>query len=317
MSKYKFDRDQLDFDEVRRGLIGRGFTVLKYVVGSILLAVLYYIVYALIFNTKEQEALINRNEMLREGYSRGIERYALLDSVVSELSERDRSIYMSLFKSEPPDFAGDYSSDMYYQIDTSLDRSIVGDSRIKIASLEEIINILNMGAKEVFDSAEMMADSVSMIPSVFPIKDMLVSQTNAGFGLKMHPFYKTMTNHYGIDLLAPIGTEVISTVDGIVKEVIRSDKGRGNHIVITSEKGYTLHYYHLGTMIVQKGKSVKRGDVIARIGNSGLSFAPHLHYEIHLKGKPVDPVNYFFAELSPKSYMEMVTIALNTGQTLD
>ena len=317
MSKYKFDRDQLDFDEVRRGLIGRSLTVLKYIVGSVLLAVLYYIVFALIFNTKEEEALIGKNEMLREGYSRGVERFALLDGVVSELSERDRSIYMSLFKSEPPDFAGDYRSDMYYQLDTSSDRSIVGSSRIKISSLGKAVKTLNMGAKEVFDSAEMMADSVSMIPSVFPIRDMSVSQTGAGFGMKMHPFYKTMSNHYGIDLLAPIGTEVLSTVDGDVKEVIRSDKGRGNHIVITSGKNYTLHYYHLGTMLVQKGKKVKRGDVIARVGNSGLSFAPHLHYEIHFKGKPIDPVNYFFAELSPKSYMEMVTIALNSGQTLD
>ena len=317
MGKYKFNKDQLEFDEVRRGFRGKIFTVAKYIVGTILLAVFYYIIYALIFNTKEEERLIGERDMLLAEYSRAVERLVLLDSVVADLSERDRNIYGSLFKTEPPDFDVDRRADVYYQLDTSSDQSIISDSRIKISLLEEAGSGMNAKIEEVFNSVKTMTDSLSMIPSIFPIKNMSISQTGAGFGRKMHPFYKTMSDHNGIDLLAPIGTEVLSTIDGKVKDVIRSDKGRGNHIVITNEMGFTLHYHHLGTMVVRRGQIVKKGNVIARVGNSGLSFAPHLHYEIHFNGKPVDPVNYFFAELSPRSYMEMVTIASNSGQSLD
>jgi len=317
MSKYKFDRDQLEFDEVRRGLFGRVSVALKYIVGSILLAVLYYVIFALIFNTGEEESLLNENEMLQAEYNRSFERFGLLDSVVAELSERDRNIYMSIFKTNPPDFGGDYRSGLYYQLDTSSDRTIVKSSAAKLSSLKGSITTTRVRSEDIYNSIRARRDSISMIPSILPMRDMSVSQTGAGFGRKMHPYYKTMTNHQGIDLLATVGTEVVSTIDGTVKEVVSSDRGRGNQVVITSGKGYTIHYAHLGTILVRKGQIVNRGMVIARVGNSGLSFAPHLHYEVHLNDKPVDPVNYFFAELSPRDYMEMVTVALNSGQSLD
>ena len=317
MSKYKFDRDQLEFDEVRRGLFGRVSVALKYIVGSILLAVLYYVIFALIFNTGEEESLLNENEMLQAEYNRSFERFGLLDSVVAELSERDRNIYMSIFKTNPPDFGGDYRSGLYYQLDTSSDRTIVKSSAAKLSSLKGSITTTRVRSEDIYNSIRAKRDSIFMIPSILPMRDMSVSQTGAGFGRKMHPYYKTMTNHQGIDLLATVGTEVVSTIDGTVKEVVSSDRGRGNQVVITSGKGYTIHYAHLGTILVRKGQIVNRGMVIARVGNSGLSFAPHLHYEVHLNDKPVDPVNYFFAELSPRDYMEMVTVALNSGQSLD
>ena len=317
MSKYKFDRDQLEFDEVRRGLFGRVSVALKYIVGSILLAVLYYVIFALIFNTGEEESLLNENEMLQAEYNRSFERFGLLDGVVAELSERDRNIYMSIFKTNPPDFGGDYRSGLYYQLDTSSDRTIVKSSAAKLSSLKGSITTTRVRSEDIYNSIRAKRDSIFMIPSILPMRDMSVSQTGAGFGRKMHPYYKTMTNHQGIDLLATVGTEVVSTIDGTVKEVVSSDRGRGNQVVITSGKGYTIHYAHLGTILVRKGQIVNRGMVIARVGNSGLSFAPHLHYEVHLNDKPVDPVNYFFAELSPRDYMEMVTVALNSGQSLD
>jgi murein DD-endopeptidase MepM/ murein hydrolase activator NlpD len=126
-----------------------------------------------------------------------------------------------------------------------------------------------------------------------------------------------MEMHNGIDLLASLGTEVIAVANGVVTDISRSDRGRGNQIVIEHWGGYKTVYSHLGDVMVRKSQQVKQGNVIARVGNSGLSFAPHLHFEVHLDGKPVEPVNYFFADLSPSEYREMLMIAINTGQSLD
>ena len=317
MSKYKFNRDQLKFDEDRRGLLGRVSTTFKYVIGSVLLAILYYIVFALFFDTREEERLINENKMLSTEYSRSFNRFGLLDSVITELSERDKNIYKSIFKTIPSGIGDNHRSELYYQLDTSSDKSLISVASSKISLLDTMVSGISEKIKEIFVAIDAEKDNLLMIPSMLPIKNMSVSQTGAGFGKKIHPFYKTMSDHHGIDLLAPIGTEILSTIDGTVKEVIKSDKGRGNQIVITNEKGYTLYYAHLGEMLIRNGQKINRGTVIARVGNSGLSFAPHLHYEVHYNNKPVDPVNYFFSELSPIDYMEMVIIALNNGQSLD
>ena len=126
-----------------------------------------------------------------------------------------------------------------------------------------------------------------------------------------------MEMHNGIDLLAALGTEVIASANGVVTDISRSDRGRGKQIVIEHWGGYKTVYSQLGDILVRKSQQVKQGSVIARVGNSGLSFAPHLHYEVHLDGKPVEPVNFFFADLKPEQYREMLMIAINTGQSLD
>ena len=317
MSKYKFNKDQLKFDEDRRGILGRVSTFLKYVIGSVLLAVLYYIVFALFFDTREEEMLINENKMLAAEYSRSVERFGLLDSVITELSDRDERIYKSIFKTEPPAMRHNYRSELYYQLDTSSDKSIVDVASSKILSLDTMVTNTSEKIKMIFAAVNEGGGDISLIPSIMPIKSELVSQTGAGFGKKMHPFYKTMNDHPGLDLLAPIGTAILTTIDGTVKDVVKSTRGRGNQITITNEKGYTIYYAHLGEMLVRKGQKVNKGTVIARVGNSGLSFAPHLHYEVRYNDNPMDPVNYFFTELSPVAYMEMVATALNSGQSLD
>ena len=318
MSKYKFNKDQLKFDEERRGIFSRISRAFKYIIGSVLLAVLYYIIFALLFDTREEERLINENRMLSVENSRSIDRFGLVDSVITELSERDENIYKSLFKTAPPKIGHNYRSELYYQLDTSSDKSIIDVASAKIFSLDTMVSNTSEKLKMIFATVNAgKEDNLSMIPSIMPIKSESVSQTGAGFGKKMHPFYKTMNDHQGIDLLAPIGTEVISTVDGTIKDVIKSNRGKGNQVVVTNEKKYTLYYAYLGEVLVRKGQKINRGTVIARVGNTGLSLAPHLHYEVHYNDKPVDPVYYFFSELSPIDYMEIAVTALNNGQSLD
>lgn len=316
MSKYRFNREQLRFVEEKLGLKGRLALVFRYVIGSLLLAVLYYIIFASLFNTGHEERLLQENQMLSMEYRRALDKMDMLDSVLIDLKQRDREIYMSIFKSSPPELLNEYNPGLYAQLDTSSDIALVSYASDRIRFTEYLAGELNNKFDEIFTTIE-KRDDLSSIPSLMPIKGMTVSQTGASIGDKIHPFYKTMTRHTGIDLLAGLGTEVIATAKGVVAEVARSDRGRGNQITISHGNGYKTYYAHLGEVLVRNGQTVNRGTVIARVGNSGLSFAPHLHYEVRLNDRPMDPVNYFFSDLTPATYREMMIIALNSGQSMD
>ncbi|MFA6757863.1 MAG: M23 family metallopeptidase [Bacteroidales bacterium] len=315
MSKYEFNKEQLEFVEDKLGLFGKLKVVFKYFVVSLFLAFIYYVVFALFFNTKEEERIQRENEMLNAEYMRSIEKLDILDNVILDLKLKDREIYKNVFKSTPPDMLNEYNPSLYEQLDTSSDVALVHftTEKIRAASFlaQEQIKSIELIYETLKDSIEL-----SSIPVILHVKGMSVSQIGAGIGEKIHPFYKTKSEHTGVDLLAGLGTEVLATAHGVVIEVERSSRGRGNQVKI--DHGiYQTYYAHLGDILVRRGQKVTRGHVIARVGNSGLSFAPHLHYEVSLKGQIVDPVNYFFANLSPSDYREVLLTALNSGQSLD
>ena len=317
MSKYKFNKDQLRFVEDKLGIRGKLRIFLGYLLGSILLAILYYIIVAVFFNTREEERLLKEREMMEQEYSSAVEKMNLLENVLTDLQARDREIYMNIFKSLPPDLVNSgYDAAVYEQLDSLQDMEVVKFSVVKSAEVEGLVKRAGEKLDNIYNEF-LGANNATDIPSILPIKGISVNQTGASLGKKIHPFFKTMEMHNGIDLLASLGTEVIAVANGVVTDISRSDRGRGNQIVIEHWGGYKTVYSHLGDVMVRKSQQVKQGNVIARVGNSGLSFAPHLHFEVHLDGKPVEPVNYFFADLSPSEYREMLMIAINTGQSLD
>lgn len=316
MSKYKFNREQLSFVEEKLGFLGRVKQIFKYLLGSILLAILYYIIFALLFNTKREERLLRENQVLNAEYSRTTERLGLLEEVVTDLTVKDREIYKSIFKSLPPDVTSGYNRALYAQLDSSSDLSLVNLTSDKIKFTQYLASEQEKRIENIY---KLLSEypNLSNLPTIIPIKGFSISQTGAGVGLKIHPFYKTKIEHTGIDLLAALGTEVVATAEGVVNLLVRSDRGRGNQIKIDHTNGLESYYAHLGELFVRQGQRVKQGDVIARVGNSGLSFAPHLHYEIIVNGNAIDPVNFFFASLSPNDYREMMIAAINSGQSLD
>ncbi len=316
MSKYRFNRDQLKFVEERLGLKGRIALFFKYALGSLLLAILYYIVFASLFNTRAEERLIRENKMLVSQYETAVDKLDVLDNVISDLQKRDYEIYMSIFKSTPPGFLSGYNQKLYKQLDTSSDLILVNFTSDRVKFTDFLASEQIKKIESIYNTLKNKEGLLS-IPSILPVKNLTTAQTGAGVGKKIHPFYKTMNDHTGIDLLPGIGAEVIATADGKVHKVIKSDRDRGNQIRIIHEGGFETYYAHLGEIFVREGQVVKRGVVIARVGNSGLSFAPHLHYEVIFNGEVMDPVNYFFAELNPAGYKEMMLIALNSGQSMD
>ena len=155
------------------------------------------------------------------------------------------------------------------------------------------------------------------IPAIQPVINDDLTLLTASFGMRIHPFYKSLSQHNGVDFTVPEGSRIFATADGTVTEATRRSSTSGLTVTIDHGNGYQTRYGHLSEISVKKGQKVNRGDIIALSGNSGLSLAPHLHYEVIRDGKPVDPIDYFFLELTPREYRSLQNIAQSGMQSFD
>lgn len=319
MSKYKFNREQLRFIEDKIGLKGWLLRVFKYLFVSILLALLYYFILSLFYNTEQQRQMARENKLMEQEYDKLQEKLKILNNTVKSLQLKDKEIYRNIFNADPPDLynTNKEESNFYSQIDTSQNDNISDFIASSLKDLgNEADNIANL-LSSIDSNLLKLGDESKNIPSIVPIRDFSIGQTGASVGKKINPFYKTVAEHRGIDLLAGIGTEVLASASGTVVSTTRKEKGGGNTVVINHGNGYVTQYMYLGDILVRQGQRVNQGSVIARVGVSGMSFAPHLHYEVFLNNRVQDPVYYFFSQMSPHRFKDVLTIAANSGQSLD
>ena len=317
MGKYRFNKDQLNFVEDKRGTKGWIGILLKYFIASILLAVAYYVVFAFVVSTEQERALERETEIMAQEYALMLEKMEVLDNSIKDLQHRDREIYKSIFNADPPVYSVSGGYDMFEGIDTTSMEAIVKDSKIRLSVIEKGIGSVNASIKTINDNLETLGSQIKSVPSIIPIKDFSIRQSGASVGKKVNPFYKNIATHTGMDLLAGTGTEVLAAADGVVEKATRKGKKDGNSITINHKNGYVTKYTNLGDILVRQGQKVTQGTVIGRVGMSGMSFAPHLHYEVWLNDEMMDPMNYFFATLTPQMFREMAVVVANTGQSLD
>ena len=315
--KYKFNKEQLNFVEDKRGFKGWVKIIFKYFGLSILLALLYYVVFSLLVSTEQEKVLARETQLMEQEYSKLQQKVGVLDNTIKNLQHRDREIYRSIFNAEPPVYSsmGDY--DMFEGIDTTRMESMVSDAKMRLDVIEKGMGKVNSTIEEINSALEGLGESAKSIPSIVPIKDFTVRQTGASVGEKMHPFYKTVTMHTGMDLLAATDTPILAAADGVVESAVRNGKKDGINVTVNHQNGYVTVYKNMGKMNVRKRQKVKQGDTIGRVGMSGISFAPHLHYEVWYNGQMMNPMDYFFASLTPQMYRDMAVIVANTGQSLD
>lgn len=158
---------------------------------------------------------------------------------------------------------------------------------------------------------------LSSIPAIQPVSNKNLSRMASGFGYRIDPIYKTRKFHAGMDFSAPRGTPIYATGDGKVIKVRKSRRGYGNHVKIDHGYGYETLYAHMSKYIVRQGQNIKRGEVIGYIGNTGKSVAPHLHYEVHKDGRKINPVNFYYNDLSPEEYEKMLELSNQSNQSFD
>lgn len=322
MKRYKFNNELLRFEQESKGFFAKLRRVIKYFLASILLSVVYYFITSLFFSTEYEQQLELQTKLMQQESDRIEEKLEILDGTVKNLQHRDREIYRTIFNTDLPAIFREHEDD-YRElegIDTTNLSLLSREYKVNVTDLENQVANIKAQIAEITDSLAVMGDKLMNVPSVLPIKDFTLRQTGASVGKKINPFFKTLSNHSGIDLVAPTGTPVVASANGKVSLVVRKTKyGRseGNVVEVDHGNGYVTKYMMLGKIKVRKGEKLKRGDVIGEVGISGMSFAPHLHYEVWYKDQIMEPINYFFADLSPLLYVEMLARAANTGQSLD
>ena len=279
-------------------------------------AVLYYIGFSVFFDTPVEYELKHSTDRLRREYTALVQRYDTLTTVMRNLSERDRNVFRILFESDPYDFDSEYERKQaatYENIFNRSSRRLKRELRERVAEMETRLDELNdtyLDLQARIDSAGSRCDN---IPSIQPVINKQLTLLTASYGMRIHPFYKTLQSHQGVDYTIPEGSRVFATADGTVREVAQRNSTSGQTVVIDHGNGYN----HLSKINVRKGQQVRRGDIIALSGDTGLSLAPHLHYEVRYNGMRVDPIHYFFMELSPTEYQRLMRIAQSGMQSFD
>ena len=316
MGKLRYDKEKLEFVEDSHSFwyyVRKGALFLLKAVG---VAVILYLLYSLIVTSSDDIRKQRETELMQREYDELNSKVDLLEKVVNDLQSNDERIYSDIFNTGFPEISFRVSDDSItsYAADTTFGASLVLHTKERIERVSSS-----------FDNCEALLDEVlgfkdySMegIPSIIPIANISPSNIGASLGRKIHPFYKQLVFHDGMDLIAPVGTDVMATASGKVIKVERSKRNRGNVVEIDHLNGYVTTYSHLSDILVRKGQMVQAGKIIGRVGNTGTSFAPHLHYQVIFNGEPSDPMNYFISELDMNDYEDFLTVVLNTGQSLD
>lgn len=321
MPKFVYDKKNLRFNIKKEGVGSILFRCLKYLFVSFLVALGCYGIFALVFSTDREKKLAAENRQIRAEYEQLSEKMKMVDDVIESLEIRDREIYNDIFQSDPPDYSTTEPEDSltlrFDDIHTSSEKKLIEDVSKAIRKAEYSTNKVNYYLSVAASALAADGAAPTSIPSIVPIRNFRTIQTGASLGKKVNPFYKTLREHTGIDLLAPVGTEVLCSADGVVTGSSSSGRGFGNRVEITHKGGYVTTYSHLGDIQVNKGQNVKQGAVLGHVGMTGTTFAPCLHYEVVRNGKFEDPANYFFSDVTPVSYKEIMTIAQTTGQSMD
>ena len=313
-SQYIFDKD-FKFRKQRTSVWAVLRKILMFFVVTISLAILYYILFALIFSTDTEKRLRDENRMYAREYPELEKKERLLSDVVDGLRLRDNGIYEEIFHTSAPNMDMVSSLDFLMGLDSIPDTDIVTYVKDKLDGLDKGVNLVEENFRRIFAAIK---DSAFVMPPMNnPLEGFSFAQTGASVGDKINPFYKVKMRHNGLDLIAPAGEPVYAAADAVVADVVQSRKGLGNVIVLDHGNGYKTRYAHLADMEVRKGMKVKKGKRLGYVGVSGNSFAPHLHYEVLKDTLVMDPVNHFFASVSPDEFVNMLIMSASTGQSMD
>ena len=317
---YKYNPDTLEYEEVKLTLWDRTKKLSYYLIASVVFSFLILsIAFYNIRNYIQKEAA-KENQSLRQEISSFNKDLSLILEVLGDIQLRDDNIYRAIFETDPyPDYKrqlGTGGNSMKYKKYENMEYGdLVIEISKKIELIEKKLASQSKSFDEVFDLTKEKQKMIKSIPSIQPVSNRDLTRIASGFGLRMHPIYKIIKMHKGMDFTAPIGTEIYATGDGIVEKVGWVG-GYGRTIMINHGFGYKTRYAHCSKYNCRKGQKVKRGDLIGFVGNTGQSSGPHLHYEVFKNNKQINPVNFFFNDLSPEEYDKVIEISSRPNQSL-
>jgi murein DD-endopeptidase MepM/ murein hydrolase activator NlpD len=244
-----------------------------------------------------------------------------VQTVLNDLQDRDDNIYRVIFESDPiPSSirnAGFGGSDRYKDLEGYGNTQLMKETTERLDRITKQLYIQSKSFDEVVKMAKGKEKLIASIPAIMPLNNKNLKHLPSGYGWRTHPIYKTQEFHPGMDFTAEQGTPIYATGDGVVEIADANAQGYGNHVVINHGFGYQTLYGHMSKIATTPGKKVKRGDLIGYVGSTGLSTGPHVHYEVIKNGEKVNPINFYYNDLSPQEYQLMLELSTKSTQSYD
>lgn len=317
-SRFQYDHETLRFYYSRKN---KYLQTIKFFSFSLLFAGIIYIVFSVFYKSPREQVLLHENCLLAEQYIQVNNKISQIEQTFQAVKFQDDSIYRAIFGVEPVPYsirqAGIGGSNPYKFLEGYNNSNLMIGTENRVDQLLAFVGIQNKSFHEVITYAQSNQKRLTCIPAIQPVDNQELIRVSSGFGMRINPILGIRQMHPGMDFAAQYGTNVYATGSGVVKDVVLSKRGYGNHIVIDHGFYYETLYAHLWRTFVNIGDTVARGEVIGAVGSTGFSTGPHLHYEVHYKGVPVDPVDFYFNDLTPEQYQKIVALSLRDNHSMD
>jgi murein DD-endopeptidase MepM/ murein hydrolase activator NlpD len=321
--KYYYDPEKLAYKKIRvRKTTKFGYAAL-FLLASAFFGGLCFLVLSNLpfFETPKDKIRTREIENYKLRYAILNKKIDQLDEVVDAIEDRDNNLYRVYFNTAPIDAnarkAGFRDKNRYKELEGFNNSELVISTSKRVDVLTKELAIQSKSLDEILKLAKAKDKLLAAIPAIQPVKNEDLRRMASGFGYRSDPFTKARKMHKGMDFTSASGTPIYATGDGIVLKADNSLSGYGNHIEIGHGFGYLTLYAHLSQYKVRSGQRVKRGDVIGYVGSTGRSQAPHLHYEVHKDGQVVNPINFYYGNISAAEYVAISKIANQENQSLD
>ena len=317
---YRYNQSAERYERVYPSGRARFFAAVRQSAIGIVVAVAGFALAYFLWESPRERELRERAELVQDRLEMLNRRADKALEVMEDLASRDNNFYRVMMQAEPitagQRYAGLERQRNYDAIDSMADSKLLRLTTDKLDQLDQMLYTQSKSYDFLANEVANMTDRTAHIPAIQPISEKYLRAMASGYGYRRDPIYGTSKFHEGMDFSSPIGTPVYATGNGTVTNASWKSQ-YGNLIEISHGYNYTTRYAHLSEILVKPGQAVKRGDLIGKVGNTGKSTGPHLHYEVRFRGQPQNPVNYYFYDLTPEEYDKMILEAENAGHVMD
>tara|TARA_B000000532_G_scaffold231719_1_gene213877 strand:+ start:20 stop:991 length:972 start_codon:yes stop_codon:yes gene_type:complete len=319
--KYYYDTKTLSYKRIELSTFEKIRKVFTFFFLSSVLGIIFLLLFLKFFDSPKEKSLNIEINQLQTQYKVLQKKMNRAELVLDDIQKRDDNIYRVIFEADPIPTsirkAGYGGVNRYINLSGYTNSELMISATKKIDQINKQLYIQSKSFDHIIELAKNKQEMLACIPAIQPVANKDLRRMASGYGYRIHPIYKTRKMHHGMDFTAKTGTPIYATGNGTVEKVSNIRTGYGKHIIIDHGYGYKTLYAHNSKNLVTKGQKVNRGDVIAHVGSTGLSTSPHLHYEVHKDGKKINPVNFYYNDLTPEQYEKMLIIASQYNQSFD
>ncbi|MFN5460118.1 MAG: M23 family metallopeptidase [Bacteroidota bacterium] len=323
MSKvqYKYNTRTLSYEKVENKPYRRISGILSYVITALVFGTGAWFIGTFFFGAPSDKKSARELEFMKLQYKALENKVQLVEKALKEMEERDNNVYRVILEAEPINEnvrkAGFGGVDYYKKLEGYSNSKLMIETSKRVDAISKRMYIHSKSLDEIVKLANGKEQMLACIPAILPCHIKFLKNPPGGFGNRINPIYKTEEFHPGVDIGAPEGTPIYSTGDGVIEKAENSDEGYGNHVMVSHGFGYKTLYGHMLKLNCEVGQKVKRGECIGYVGSTGLSTNPHIHYEVIKNGEKINPINYYYLDLSPDQYDQLIERCNKSAQAYD